>query len=138
MASVTRSRFLQADPETVEDVITDDVLGFIRAAGYDSVSVDGDRIGIERRLGLATLSLTLRPIDADESTLAFEQESGLFEEMTMHYVVESTDGGSELTAITEFTLGGVTGSVLDDTVVRRQRKSEIEDQFAYVERKIED
>lgn len=138
MASVTRSRFLQADPETVEDVITDDVLGFIRAAGYDSVSVDGDRIGIERRLGLATLSLTLRPIDADESTLAFEQESGLFEEMTMHYVVESTDGGSELTAITEFTLGGVTGSVLDDTVVRRQRTSEIEDQFAYVERKIED
>jgi hypothetical protein len=138
MASVTRSRFLQADPETVEDVITDDVPGFIRAAGYDSVSVDGDRIGIERRLGLATLSLTLRPIDADESTLAFEQESGLFEEMTMHYVVESTDGGSELTAITEFTLGGVTGSVLDDTVVRRQRKSEIEDQFAYVERKIED
>lgn len=138
MASVTRSRFLQADPETVEDVITDDVPGFIRAAGYDSVSVDGDRIGIERRLGLATLSLTLRPIDADESTLAFEQESGLFEEMTMHYVVESTDGGSELTAITEFTLGGVTGSVLDDTVVRRQRTSEIEDQFAYVERKIED
>lgn len=138
MASVTRSRFLQADPETVEDVITDDVPGFIRAAGYDSVSVDGDRIGIERRLGLATLSLTLRPIDADESTLAFEQESGLFEEMTMHYVVESTDGGSELTARTEFTLGGVTGSVLDDTVVRRQRTSEIEDQFAYVERKIED
>jgi hypothetical protein len=138
MASVTRSRFLQADPETVEDVITDDVPGFIRAAGYDSVSVDGNRIGIERRLGLATLSLTLRPIDADESTLAFEQESGLFEEMTMHYVVESTDGGSELTARTEFTLGGVTGSVLDDTVVRRQRTSEIEDQFAYVERKIED
>ena len=138
MASVTRSRFLQADPETVKDVITNDVPGFIRAAGYDSVSVDGDRIGIERRLGLATLSLTLRPIDADESTLAFEQESGLFEEMTMHYVVESTDGGSELTARTEFTLGGVTGSVLDDTVVRRQRTSEIEDQFAYVERKIED
>jgi len=137
MATVSRSRFFQADPETVKNAITDDVPGFIRAAGYDSVSVDGDYIGIERRLGLATLSLTLRPID-EGSTLAFEQESGLFEEMTMQYVVEPTAGGSELTARTEFTLGGVTGSVLDETLVRRQRTSEIEDQFDYLERKVED
>ncbi|MFQ3294943.1 MAG: hypothetical protein ACI8VE_002024 [Natrialbaceae archaeon] len=138
MASVTRSRFLQADPESIERLITDDVLGFIRAAGFDSVTVDGENINVERRLGLATLSLTLRPIETDDATLAFEQESGLFERMTMRYVTEPTDDGTELVAKTEFTLGGVTGSVLDDTMVRRQRTNEIEDQFDYVEREIQD
>lgn len=134
MASVTRSRFFQHDPTAVERVITADVPAFIRAAGYDSVSVDGERVGIERRLGLATLSLTLRPIQDDDATLAFEQESGVFDEMTMYYAVEPTGEGTQLMAKTEFTLGGVTGSVLDETVVRRQRTSEIEAQFDYVDR----
>lgn len=138
MASVTRSRFFGTDPETVEGVIADDIGAFMQAGGYDSVSVEGDRVEIERRLGLANLSLTLRPIDVDGAVLAFEQESGLFEEMTMYYAAEPTDGGTELEARTEFTLGGVTGNVLDDTVIRRQRTSEIELQFDYVERLLED
>ncbi|HKL30360.1 MAG TPA: hypothetical protein VJ898_13970 [Natrialbaceae archaeon] len=138
MASVTRSRFFQADPETVERLIADDVVGFMKAAGFDSVSVEEDCLEIERRLGLANLSLTLRPIDGEEATLAFEQEAGLFEAMTMQYFVEPTAGGTELEARTEFTLGGVVGSVLDETLVRRQRKSELEDQFDYLERALED
>jgi hypothetical protein len=136
MASVTRSRFLQADPGAVERAITDDVVAFVEAAGYDSVSVRDDRFEVERRLGLATLSLTLRPLD-DDATLAFEQESGLFEDLSMRYAVEETAGGSELTAQTEFTLGGVAGSVLDETLVRRQRRRELDDQFDYVVRTLE-
>lgn len=77
-----------------------------------------EHVGIERRLGLAKFSLTLRPIQDGDATLAFEQESGVFDEMTMHYAVESTGEGTELVARTEFTLDWVTGSVLDETVVR--------------------
>ncbi|MFT4958373.1 MAG: hypothetical protein ACI9PP_000712 [Halobacteriales archaeon] len=42
----------------------------------------------------------------------------MFDEMTMHYAVESTGEGTELVARTESTLDWVTGSVLDETVVR--------------------
>ncbi|MEF8774174.1 MAG: SRPBCC family protein [Halobacteriales archaeon] len=132
MATVTRSRTIDAAPERVERAVTDDVEAFLAAADYDAVRVDGDRVELERTVGLATLSLTLRRVEDADAVLAFEQESGLFEAMTMRYRVEPADGKTELSASTEFTLGGVTGSVLDDTVVRRQRASELAKQFDYV------
>lgn len=137
MAAI-ETAFRQAVPEGI--VLHPALLGDVtdRPVDVDVVlSVEGDCLDIERRLGLATLLLTLRPIEGEDATLAFEQAFGLFEAMTMQYVVEPTAGGTELEARTEFTLGGVTGSVLDETVVRRQRTSELEAQFDYLERALE-
>lgn len=136
MATVSRARLIRADPETVEATLTDDTAALMTAAGFDSVDVEGDCIEIERQLGLATLSLTLQEREDEEATLAFDQEEGLFEDLSMEYFVDQSDDGTELSARTEFTLGGVTGSILDETFIRRQRINEIEDQFDYVEQAV--
>lgn len=133
MANISRSRVLSADPGTVERAITDDVAAFMRTAGYDSVQLEAGRLELEQTLGLANFSLTLRIVDDSDSVLALEQEAGHFEAMTTNYEVESVNGGTELSARTEFTLGGVVGSVLDETLVRRQRGKELEAQFDFVE-----
>ncbi|MFW5919536.1 MAG: SRPBCC family protein [Halanaeroarchaeum sp.] len=134
MASVSRSRFIDAPPEVVERAITEDVAAVMRAANYDSVRFEAGRLELEQTLGLASLSLTLREIDDADATLAFEQVEGHFERMTTEYDVEPTGGGTTLSARTEFTLGGITGDVLDETLVRRQRGRELEVQLEYVER----
>jgi len=134
MASVTRSRFIDAPPDIVERVITADIAALMQAANYDSVRFEGDRLELEQTLGLASLSLTLRQIDDADATLAFEQVDGHFERMVTEYDVEPSDGGTTVSARTEFTLGGITGSVLDETLVRRQRGRELEAQLEYVER----
>ncbi|MFQ3295788.1 MAG: hypothetical protein ACI9PP_001473 [Halobacteriales archaeon] len=133
MANISRSRVLSADPGAVERAITDDVAAFMRTAGYDSVQLEDGRLELEQTLGLANFSLTLRIVDDSDSVLALEQEAGHFEAMTTNYKVESVNGGTELSARTEFTLGGVVGSVLDETLVRRQRGKELEAQFDFVE-----
>jgi len=134
MASVTRSRFIDAPPDIVERVITADIAALMQAANYDSVRFEGDRLELEQTLGLASLSLTLRQIDDADATLAFEQVDGHFERMVTEYDVEPSDGGTIVSARTEFTLGGIPGSVLDETLVRRQRGRELEAQLEYVER----
>jgi len=134
MASVTRSRFIDAPPDIVERVITADIAALMQAANYDSVRFEGDRLELEQTLGLASLSLTLRQIDDADATLAFEQVDGHFERMVTEYDVEPSDGGTTVSARTEFTLGGITGSVLDEMLVRRQRGRELEAQLEYVER----
>ncbi len=134
MASVTRSRFIDAPPDIVERVITADIAALMQAANYDSVRFEGDRLELEQTLGLASLSLTLRQIDDADATLAFEQVDGHFERMVTEYDVEPSDGGTTVSARTEFTLGGIPGSVLDETLVRRQRGRELEAQLEYVER----
>lgn len=133
MASVSRSRVLAADPDAVARVISDDVVAFERAAGYDEVHFDAGRLELEQSLGLANLSLTLQVVEDPDAVLALEQVDGHFDAMTTEYVVESVDEGAELSARTEFTLGGVVGSVLDETIVRRQRGKELEAQLDYVE-----
>jgi len=134
MASVTRSRFIDAPPDIVERVITADIAALMQAANYDSVRFEGDRLELEQTLRPASLSLTLRQIDDADATLAFEQVDGHFERMVTEYDVEPSDGGTTVSARTEFTLGGITGSVLDETLVRRQRGRELEAQLEYVER----
>lgn len=138
MASVSLSRPQQADPNTVESALTDDVESLMAAAGFDSVTVEDDEVSIERKLGLATISLTLRRMDADDAALKFEQSEGVFEEMCMIYSVEPTIEGCELQVKTEFTLGGVAGTVLDETLVRSQRNGELEGQFDYIEQAVKE
>ena len=68
------------------------------------------------QVGLATVTLDLRVVDS-EADLAYEQTDGFFETMT-----------------TEFALDvALVGQVLDATVIKRQRRSELESQFDWLE-----
>lgn len=137
MALVSSSRVLDAPQSTVETVIRNDVVGFVEAGGFDEVHGEGDEIAMSRSLGLATLELTVRLDHDADAVLAFEAVDGLFERMRTEYAVEAADDGSRLTARTDFSLGGFLGDALDETLVSTQRKREFEDQFEYVERRIE-
>nr|WP_256335738.1 hypothetical protein [Halopenitus persicus] len=54
--------------------------------------------------------------------------------MTTSYTVTAADGGSEVTATTEFALDvAIVGDVLDATVIKRQRRRELEAQFDWLE-----
>jgi hypothetical protein len=84
-------------------------------------------------MGVATIELTLELVDDRDADLAFVQTEGLFEEMAASYVVVPAEGGSLVTATTEFALDvAVVGSVLDATVVKRQRRSELKAQFDWL------
>ncbi|SDY75892.1 hypothetical protein SAMN05216564_10994 [Halopenitus persicus] len=62
------------------------------------------------------------------------QQEGIFEAMTTSYTVTAADGGSEVTATTEFALDvAIVGDVLDATVIKRQRRRELEAQFDWLE-----
>jgi hypothetical protein len=106
-------------------------------AGFTDVTVDGDEIHIENRVGLATVTLDLRVIERDGAALAYEQADGMFEEMVTEYVVEPVDGGTEISATTEFALDlALVGQVLDATVIKRQRRSELTSQFDWLEAEV--
>lgn len=154
MASVTLSQQIDASPEAVREVVAD-AEPFMAAGGFDEVTVEGDRLELVNVLGLATMELELELIEDPDAELAYEQVDGIFESMETRYAVEPadggqasaasrtasdqrSDGGTEVTATTEFTLGGVAGSVLDATVIKRQRKREIRAQFDYLEDAVSD
>ena len=133
MATVTRSRRVDAPPATVREAIRD-VEPFMRAAGFDEVSLDGDTLEIAQGMGLVRIELTLDVRRDADAALVYEQRDGIFDHMTTRYEVAEADGGSEVTATTEFELGtAVVGSALDGTVITRQRTKEIEAQFDYLE-----
>lgn len=124
MERVSVTRRIDAPPAAVEAAVAD-LESFMLAAGFDDVSVEGGTVDIENAVGLARLSLTVEVVEAD-AALAYEQREGLFSEMRTRYEVAPADGGSEVTATTEFELGrGVVGSALDATLVKRQRRSEL-------------
>ena len=133
MTTVTLSREFSVPPETIAERIREDVPSFVRASGFDSVTVDGDAIVVERKMGMATLELTLEIVEEPDAVLALDQTEGIFEEMWTEYTVEPSEAGSVVTARTEFTLGGVLGPVLDATMIKSRREQEFEDQFAYLE-----
>ncbi|MFB6132833.1 MAG: hypothetical protein ABEJ44_05445 [Halanaeroarchaeum sp.] len=137
MARVSASRRIEAPPPIVESVIRDDVAGFVAAGGFDEVRSEGDVLAMSRNLGLASLELEVRVDHDADVVLAFEAVDGLFEQMRTEYAVENADEGSRITAWTEFTLGGFLGEALDETLVSTQRKREFEDQFEYVQRRVE-
>jgi len=132
MQEVTVTRDVPADPESVRAGF-EDVSAFMEAAGFDTVAVAGDRVTVGRTIGLAELELTLELVESD-AAMAYEQVEGMFDEMHTIYRVEADVNGSTVVATTEFELGGMIGSALDATLIKRQRTQELGDQLAYLER----
>ncbi len=112
----------------------EDLESFMLAAGFTEVTVDGDDMHLENQVGLATVTLDLRVVDTD-ADLAYEQADGFFEVMDTEYRVEPVgDGASEVTATTDFALDvALVGQILDSTVIKRQRRHELEQQFDWLE-----
>ena len=136
MKRVDAERDLDAPVEAVQQAIEGDMEEFIRSAGFDSVTVDGDEFVFSRNVGLATIELTVERDRDSSATLAFDAVEGMFDEMRSEYDVVPTADGSRITAWTEFTLGGTVGTILDSTVVARMRKKEFVQQFDYLETRL--
>lgn len=134
MESVTVSRRIPAAPESVRETL-DDVESFIAAGGFEEVIRDENHLTMRNRLGFATIELTVSLTNS--AALAFEQVDGIFDEMRTRYTVDPINGDCRIRATTEFELGGgPIGELLDAWVIRRQRISEIERQFDYLEREL--
>ena len=133
MQEVTVERELPAAPEDVVPLI-EDTQSFMSAAGFDAVRVDGDTIRIQNRVGLFDVELIVDVVEDDEAVLAYEQVEGIFEDMDTVYSLEATDEGSTISATTTFEAVDlpIVGQVLDATVVKRQRSSELNAQFDWL------
>jgi len=134
METVTLERRVSAPESAVRDLVTD-VGPFMEAAGFDGVAVEGDTVEIANNVGLLTIELTLRLLDTGD-VLAYEQVEGVFEEMVTRYTVEEAGDGVVVGATTEFALDvDVVGSILDSTIIARQRRKELSAQFDYLEKR---
>ncbi|MFD1686235.1 SRPBCC family protein [Halobellus litoreus] len=132
MTSVSVSRVLDEDVEVVRERMHD-VETFLRAAGFDEVRRDDSRVVITNEVGPATIELTLEPFDDPDAELAYRQREGIFEEMVTTYTVTSDQASTTVVAETEFSLDvALVGSVLDSTVIKRQRRRELNAQLAYL------
>jgi hypothetical protein len=106
---------------------------FIKASGFDEVTVEDGMIHIANLVGIMTIELTLELVDDPGATLAYEQREGIFEEMRTTYRLTRVDEGTEVTATTTFELGvPLVGDALDSTVIERQRRSELAAQFDWL------
>ncbi|MFC7197039.1 hypothetical protein ACFQL4_24320 [Halosimplex aquaticum] len=85
------------------------------------------------------MTLDLRVVDAD-ADLAYEQADGFFETMDTEYRVEAVgEEASEVTATTDFALDvTLVGQILDSTVIKRQRRHELEKQFDWLAEELEE
>lgn len=133
METVTVSRRMNTPAATVRAAMRD-LEGFMRAAGFDEVTVEDRRVEIANTVGLLLrIQLDLEVVDDPEAALAYEQREGPFREMATRYHVDRADIGTEVSATTEFELDvAAVGMVLDATVVRRQRRAELTRQFDYL------
>lgn len=137
MQSVTVTRHLEAPSSEVRERIQD-LEPFMAAAGFDEVDVDGDYIGLAKAVGLLQIELDLEVVDREGADLAYLQRDGIFEEMETRYVVEATGEGCAITATTEFAIDvALVGDVLGATVIKRQRRTELTDQFDWLARECE-
>lgn len=136
MESITLTQTVDAPPDAVREAIQD-VEPFMRAAGFDEVSVEGDRMHIANGFALAQISLELDLVEDPDAVLAYEQREGIFESMWTEYALEETDEGTAVTVTTDFELdiAGV-GAILDGTVIKRQRKRELTAQFDYLDAEV--
>ena len=132
MESVSLSRSFEGSAAVVREAMTD--LGpFMEAAGFDDVAVDGDRVEITNHVGLLTINLTLECFETDE-VLAYRQVDGIFDTMETRYTLSEGDGTVTVTATTDFELDvAMVGSILDGTIISRQRRKELNNQFDYLE-----
>lgn len=131
METVTVTRSFDAPEVAVREVVLDDIPAFVRASGFDRIGVADEAITVSKDIGMATFELTLEQRESSH-LLAFEQTEGLFDRMWTDYRLDSAEGGAKLTAMTEFSLGGVLAPVLEPTMITRQRTTEFERQFDYV------
>jgi len=105
------------------------------ASGFDEVTVDGDEIRLVNRVGIATIQLTVERVDAPDAVFAYEQREGIFESMrTVYHVEDAGPEGTRVEATTDFSLDvALVGDLLDATIIRRQRRKELDAQFDYLE-----
>jgi len=134
VASVTVTRTVPTAPERVREAMAD-VETFMRAAGFDEVGLDGERLRIANTAGMfLEIELDLELVERSDAVLAYEQREGIFREMWTVYRVEPADGGTTVTATTEFELDvAFAGPLLDASLVTRQRRAELQRQFDYLE-----
>jgi len=133
MQTISVSSTIAAPAESVRETILD-IEPFVRAAGFDEVAVDGERIHVANSVGIADIELELEVVEASDAVLAYEQREGIFEEMRTEYRVTPTDRAVEVAATTSFALDvAVVGGVLDATVIKRQRRRELRAQFEHIE-----
>ncbi|MDH5021134.1 SRPBCC family protein [Halobacterium rubrum] len=135
MQTVTVERTVDAQPASVRDALGR-LEPFVEASGFDEVAVDGDTVEVGNQVGIMTLELTLEVVDDPDADLAYVQTEGLFDEMSTTYTVDPAMGGdaSVVTATTDFSLDvPVLGDVLDATVIKRQRRKELESQFDWLQ-----
>jgi hypothetical protein len=134
METVTLQRTVSLSLSPLRAAITD-VEPFMRAAGFDEVTVDGDEIHITNHVGLLTIELELRRIPDPDGVFAYEQVEGIFREMRTGYRLETvSDDRTTVTAGTDFALDrSIVGPLLDATVIKHQRRRELTAQFDYLE-----
>lgn len=134
MNSITITRTIDASPDFVRESMNE-IESFMKASGFDEVSVDGETIRVANLVGIMTIELTLELVDEPDAALAYEQREGIFDEMRTTYAVAPTVNGTEVRATTEFELGvTVIGDALDSTVIERQRRKELTAQFDWLEK----
>jgi len=132
METVSLGRTIDASESELRDLVTD-VGPFMEAAGFDEVTVEGDIVEITNHVGLLTIELSLRVLGTDD-VLAYEQVDGIFREMVTRYTLEETTAGVEIEATTEYALDvDLVGSLLDSTIIARQRRKELSAQFDYLQ-----
>ena len=136
MQTVTVRRECDADVDAVRAAMSD-VEPFIRAAGFDSVAVDGDEITVRKEFGVTDVELRLERFDDPDTDLAYRQRAGMFEEMVTTYTIFDREDGSEIIAETEFSLDvAVVGELLDATFIKFQRRRELNAQFDWIEDRV--
>jgi hypothetical protein len=143
MESISLSREIAASSDAVRDRILD-LEAFMSAAEFDEVTVtgpefDGERatggsIEIANTVGFLRIELSLAVLDQPGSILAYEQRDGIFETMTTEYQLTENSGKTTVTVTTDFALdASFVGPIFDATVIKRQRRREIEHQFDYLQ-----
>ena len=140
MQTVTVERTVDARPARVRAALGR-LEPFVEASGFDEVAVDGDTVTVGNQVGIMTLELTFEVVDDPDADLAYVQTEGLFDEMSTTYTVDPAENGDAavVTATTEFSLDvPVLGDVLDATVIRRQRRTELESQFDWLQQQADD
>lgn len=136
METVFVTRAFASSPEKILEAMSD-LEPFMKAAGFDTVTVDGDEFTIENSVGLLTISLDLRVLETD-AAFAYEQVDGIFKSMETRYRFEEENGTTAVTATTEFAIdASLVGPLLDSTVISRQRTKELTKQFDYLESTLE-
>lgn len=161
MESVTVTRTIDAPVEAVEAEMAD-LESFMLSAGFDEVSVEGDRMTLVMGFTILRMKLVLDLVASDEHDVVYEQHEGPFEFMRTWYDVEpagdgdgrgagsdGAGGGNDedasgddrertvVSATTEFQLRApAVGSLLDATVIKRQRRKELNAQFDHLEEQV--